>query len=255
MSYNAYIVKKMEADKYLALLLDKSIKEIGKEAVKQVGLIHDGIERASWYLSCFSKNYKDVCEKLRTEDIRFLKAILKITPNFRLNLPHVEFQHPGKIYNHSDIYIKDNVIEYMLEVFTEDVFSEVHYERKMQINKILFRLSAGYVTVNFANRSIAYAVASAIYMSAGLRIAIEGAITSIAKKGASAFGIYGYVKAAADAANRLKLLNGSLYSKFYSAEIEMLYFLIESVVTKIEHKFRYALSDEEIANDIMRLIK
>lgn len=255
MSYNAAIIKKLEAENYLALVLEKGVKEVGREALKQGELIYNGVERLSWYSSCLTENYQDVCEKIRKEDVRFIRSILKIIPTFHFKLPHIGFEFGEKKNNYSDVQVKDNVIKYMLKIFTEDVFSEIHYERRLNLNRILTKLSADYATVNFTNRSIAYSIASAIYMSAGLRATLESTLTSISRKSITVLGGYGYVKIAIDAADRLKLINPILYTKFYNTEVEMLYFLIEPVVTKIDHKFRHALTDEQIASDIVRLIK
>ncbi|MEY8769337.1 hypothetical protein ACMGEE_02455 [Erwinia sp. DT-104] len=255
MSYNAAIIKKLEAENYLALVLEKGVKEVGREALKQGELIYNGVERLSWYSSCLRENYQDVCEKIRKEDVRFIRSILKIIPTFHFKLPHIGFEFGEKKNNYSDVQVKDNVIKYMLKIFTEDVFSEIHYERRLNLNRILTKLSADYATVNFTNRSIAYSIASAIYMSAGLRATLESTLTSISRKSTTVLGGYGYVKIAIDAADRLKLINPILYTKFYNTEVEMLYFLIEPVVTKIDHKFRHALTDEQIASDIVRLIK
>lgn len=255
MSYNAAIIKKLEAENYLALVLEKGFKEVGREALKQGELIYNGVERLSWYSSCLTENYQDVCEKIRKEDVRFIRSILKIIPTFHFKLPHIGFEFGEKKNNYSDVQVKDNVIKYMLKIFTEDVFSEIHYERRLNLNRILTKLSADYATVNFTNRSIAYSIASAIYMSAGLRATLESTLTSISRKSTTVLGGYGYVKIAIDAADRLKLINPILYTKFYNTEVEMLYFLIEPVVTKIDRKFRHALTDEQIASDIVRLIK
>ncbi|WP_125288492.1 hypothetical protein [Erwinia sp. 198] len=74
------------------------------------------------------------------------------------------------------------------------------------------------------SRSPGYAVASAIYMSAGLRITLDATLTRITTFGAPVLGAYGYAKAAAEAAERLKILNPIFYTALYNAEIEMLYF-------------------------------
>ncbi|MGB8667602.1 MAG: hypothetical protein WCD24_23095, partial [Serratia inhibens] len=69
MSYNALIAKKLQADDYLANLLEKSISETGKQALIQAGHITDGFTRLTWYLSCFFDNYQDVCKRLEKEDV------------------------------------------------------------------------------------------------------------------------------------------------------------------------------------------
>lgn len=51
MSYNSLILNKLDADRYMANLLDKSLAGVQQQAVQQAHLIYSGVERLSWYSS------------------------------------------------------------------------------------------------------------------------------------------------------------------------------------------------------------
>ncbi|MBF2790260.1 MULTISPECIES: hypothetical protein [Enterobacter] len=76
MSYNSLILNKLDADRHMANLLDKSLAGVQQQAVQQAHLIYSGVERLSLYSSCFLDNYQDICTRLKQEDKRFLKALV-----------------------------------------------------------------------------------------------------------------------------------------------------------------------------------
>lgn len=57
MSHNKLISDKLEADKQLAILLDKGIQGSGRMALEQADKITSGFTRLTWYSSCFFDNY------------------------------------------------------------------------------------------------------------------------------------------------------------------------------------------------------
>lgn len=230
MSYNALILKKIEADKYLAKILEKSLIGVKDEAFKQAQLINDGFTRLTWYSSCFLENYQDVCSGLKKEDIRFIKAIISLT------------QHRDTIRKMLEIYI-----DYMLNNLSD--------QRIRNIIQILSKSSARFTTTALTQVSLAYSISAAASMSSGLKISVEGALTTWAIRGVTATGVYGYVQAASNAAERLKYKYAKYYNDLYSHNMEMLYFLIESVTDRVDVFNQFGKTDAQIASDIISIIQ
>ena len=264
MSYNAYILKKLEAHKYLASVLDKSISEVGKQSLKQANSIYDGTERLSWYLSCFTENYFDVCVKIAKEDYRFIKAIRKLVSPAKMTFTlsqRVFLATFTSSYNYNSIITLDDglyypdIINAMIEKYIDNLFVDISEARVPNIVRILTKYSAKFTASGLTTRAVTYPIVTAICISAGLKVALESTLTTTIRWGVSGLGLYSYARIAADAADRLKNRNLTFYNTLYNMEVEMLYFLIEPITIKIPEKLRTSLSDEEIAAAILRLIE
>ena len=230
MSYNAIILKQLEAEKYLAVLLEKSINEAGREALKQVQLITTGFKRLTWYSSCLFDNYQDVCSKLKNEDLRFLKALVQLAK-------------------------RHDVIGDMIEIFVNDFVSGLSDESINTIERIIAKSGAHFSSTSVTNRSFGYAISSAICFSIEMKFSIESTLSKYSIRGAAVFGAYGYVQFAAEAAERLKKLSLTSYYALYTIELEMLYFIIEPIVNSLDVRFKHMLTDEEIANTLLSLLR
>lgn len=263
MSHNAYILKKLEADRYLASVLEKSISEIGKQSLKQAGLLYDGTERLTWFLSCLTENYYDVCQKMSIEDMRFLKAIYKLVDSCLITYKFTQRVALAALtsnYTHSYIAFADefkypDVIRSMFEEYIDIILFSLPEIRVSNILRNLTKYGAGFYSSGMTNRAVAYSIVTAICMSSGVKMSINSVLTKVTKWGPILVGSYGYIKLAANAADRLKNINPLFYNKLYDMGIEMLYFLIEPIIIKIENKYRESLSDEAVAADILRLIE
>lgn len=73
MYHSDLIIKGIQADKLMALQLEKALAGVKDLALTQAGKIGDGATRLLYYTSCFTDNYQDVCARLKEEDIRFHK--------------------------------------------------------------------------------------------------------------------------------------------------------------------------------------
>ncbi|WP_158782677.1 hypothetical protein [Pantoea sp. BAV 3049] len=230
MIYNQLISDKLQADKQLAILLDKGVQGSGRMALEQANKIASGFTRLTWYSSCFFENYQDVCSNLKHEDIRFIKALVKLT------------LHPDVVFNIVQIMVKD-----MLGGQSEEKINKIHL--------ILLQKGAGFASSRYTSKAFTFSISTAICSGFGMRIAIDSFTTSVSKWGVLAVGVYSYVKVAADAASRLKSRKPMVYAALYQAELEMLYFIIEPIFSKIDTTSYSMKSENEIASDIMRLIK
>lgn len=66
----------MEADKELAIRLEQAFKGVKDEILEKGQQLTDAFTHATWYTSCLTENYQDVCSKLSNEDVRFVKGWL-----------------------------------------------------------------------------------------------------------------------------------------------------------------------------------
>lgn len=262
MSHNAYILKRLEADRYLASVLDKSVSEVGKQSLKQASSLYDGTERLSWYLSCFTENYFDVCIKMKKEDYRFIKAIRRLvgpakitfTLSQRVFLATLTSSYNSTIILDNGLYYSD-IITAMIEKYIDSLLLDISEARIPNIVRILTKYSAKFTASGLTTRAVTYPIVTAICISAGLKAALESTLTTTIRWGVSGVGLYSYARIAADAADRLKIRSLLFYNTLYSMGVEMLYFLIEPITIKIPEKLRNSLSDEQIAAAILRLIE
>ncbi|MCS5808905.1 hypothetical protein LNO89_24450 [Klebsiella pneumoniae subsp. pneumoniae] len=61
----------LQANKILAMKLDRAVSGIEQRVSGQVKTIGAGVTRILYYTSCFTDEYQDVCKKQKNEDVRF----------------------------------------------------------------------------------------------------------------------------------------------------------------------------------------
>ncbi|HGI5918223.1 hypothetical protein [Yersinia enterocolitica] len=89
-----------------------------------------------------------------------------------------------------------------------------------------------------------------------MKLSIDNKLNKISAIAVTATGLYGHVQQAASAAQRLKMRNKPYYLALYSLKLEMLYFLIEPVISRNDHFFRPSMAtDSEVASAIMGMIR
>ncbi|MCT4701262.1 hypothetical protein MUA02_05485 [Enterobacteriaceae bacterium H20N1] len=230
MSYNSLIIKKLEADKQLAVILEKGFSETGQQVLRQAELILSGFTRLTWYSSCFFDNYLDVCSRLKEEDIRFARALAKLIGQW-------------------------DVIWQMVELFINYLVRNLSDERIRSITRLLAQGGANFTASTVSNRSFAYSISSAVCISLGLRNSVNSALTKTINLGVALTGVYGYAQAAANAVSRLKNKNHTYYMALYAIELEMLYFLIEPTIRQVDLFGWVFKTDREIVSDILRITR
>lgn len=75
MYYNNVVISYLQANKILAIKLERAVSGIEQRVSSQVKTIGAGVTRALYYTSCFTDEYQDVCKKQKNEDVRFAKGI------------------------------------------------------------------------------------------------------------------------------------------------------------------------------------
>ncbi len=78
MYFSDSIITSLQAEKILALKLDKALAGVKNNVTSTLKQIGNGVTRASYYTSCFTDNYQDVCAKLKHDDIRFVSGLIQL---------------------------------------------------------------------------------------------------------------------------------------------------------------------------------
>lgn len=158
--------------------------------------------RLSWYTSCLTDNYLDVCFKLKDEDVRFLLGL-------------------------REIYKRQSIAVDIIQIYVEHEIKNLNSHGRDKIIKELSgygsRIASNFGLSNGFSLSIAIAVTRGLNISAfhaGRWVAIP----------VSAAGLYGVVQDAAESAGRLKILNPLFYHVLYTEKLEMMYFIVEPVL-------------------------
>lgn len=238
MYYSKSIITSIETERILALKLDEALVGVKDNIIATLKQIGNGATRASYYTSCFMDNYQDVCSKLKQEDVRFIAGLIQL--------------------------VKDrNVIFEMIRIYIE-----VHFKNKTEgrVQHILRKIVGAGVHISSAgltNRLLIIAVATLICQSYSFHSIVYGRINrakSIVLKGsvttaAIVLNIYGLVQEAANSAGNLQKFNAFYYNALYERNLEMMYFLIEPAITKSPYLNPMLISDDELADLIIRLIR
>lgn len=109
------------------------------------------------------------------------------------------------------------------------------------------------LATSLTNQRFTLGVASAVYMGINKNLQFSrfaGKVSGVIVAGP---GIYGVVQGAADSARRLQLSSSVYYSALYMRELEMMYFLVESVFVKAGALKMQQISDDDIADVIIRM--
>ncbi|WP_244153021.1 hypothetical protein [Kosakonia oryziphila] len=224
------ILDKIQADKYLALRLEEALAGVRDEMLEQGKNLQAGATRAIYYTSCFTQNYQDVCAKQKKEDIRFMLAIVKLVR-------------------------EHDVIQRMIRIYIDMLLQNLTPDRIRHIQQELVKQGATFASGSVTNQSLSAAITMTICYSFSLSVTVERALLRHGTKGVMIVGMYGYVQDAAKAADRLKQVNWMYYRALYAETLEMLYFLVEPVISRNPALTRLLSSDVDIANGIMRMIR
>ncbi|MGK0702809.1 hypothetical protein ACSFCW_04835 [Yokenella regensburgei] len=232
MYYSNTIIDGIQADKIMALKLDEALTGVRDDIISQLKTIEAGATRLTYYASCFTDNYQDVCSRLRFEDRRFLYGVLQLINKRRIIFDMV------RIY--VDILLKHRSFEQLDSI-------------KRKLIQLGIRISVSYGT----NTGLSLAITTAICLSFSMNAAVSAGIVKYksASIAITAAGMYGIVQQAADSANHLKYFFPEYYNALYIAKLEMMYFLIHPIIQRGGNiSSTYHLSDSEVAHIISRLI-
>ncbi|PIJ47972.1 hypothetical protein BOM23_24235, partial [Erwinia sp. OLMDLW33] len=75
MSLSSSLRSKMRNERDAAIALDKALSGVKDNINSTASDVYSGVERLSWYSSCFFEKYKDSCSDLSSSDKRFFLVI------------------------------------------------------------------------------------------------------------------------------------------------------------------------------------
>lgn len=230
MYYKNEVISYLQTNNILALKLEHALTGVGKAVSNQIETIGAGATRALYYTSCFTDEYQDVCQKQKSEDIRFAKGVYHI------------------------IWHRDVVCE-MLNIYFEEVFRHKTSDQLEHIKQLLMAVNIHIAASSLTNAGFALATAS--YVAACMNLSLE--LSALAGRRAGqvvgGIGLYGTVQKAADSSHRLHITYPAYYSALYAKELEMLYFFVEPLFKRAEAFKAQWVSDSEIADIITRMVQ
>ncbi|ELE9728799.1 TPA: hypothetical protein N5O20_001859 [Enterobacter kobei] len=233
MYYSETIIKKIGTDKELAVRLDKALAGVKEGVVDYLNGLEDGITRLLYYTSCLTDNYQDVCNKLSSEDKRFLFSLYELI-------------------KHRDVIFR------MIKVYIETLLKNKSEVEKKTILEKLTPFTTNYSIKYISRNGLIYAVAAYICYGNNMNLAVQNALM---KKTGSRVGVvigglnlYGLVQHAAESADNLKNFCPLFYNALYAEGLEMMYFLIEPIIMKSGYLNINSASDEEITRALKRMM-
>ncbi len=230
MYHSDAIVSKMASDKILARKLEDALSGVKDQVLEQVSKIGDGATRLLYYTSCLTDNHQDVCTKLKEEDARFFYGVQQL--------------------------IKDrNIISEMVRIYIEILLKKITPQQLDSIKRLLMKANIHISASSLTHQAFALGVTTAICLGMNVSMHIRNKIGGLSGMAAGSLGGYGIVQGAADSANRLQLLSPAYYQMLYFRKLEMMYFLIEPVFMKVSAFKTKDLSDDDVANAIINMVK
>lgn len=210
MKASSYLKMKLQSDRQLAMYGQQGVISTWK-AMKEVGSdIYSGVERLSWYSSCLIPSYHDICEQLYSEEKRMMYSI-------------------RSIYRYRD------VIGHMLYLYFQMVVDDTENGNQKGMMRSADSTTAGIIASMPANRAmrlgLAAAMAEALSMSELVSRGVVERLAARVPNVAWMFQVFGSVQKCALAARRLKMLEPKYYAILYNAELEMLYYFLEPVLS------------------------
>ncbi|HAT1645560.1 TPA: hypothetical protein I8Y12_001428 [Raoultella planticola] len=230
MYYRNEVISYLQSNHILALKLDHALAGVENAVADQIALTGAGAKRALYYTSCFTDEYQDVCQRQKTEDVRFTIGATRLL-------------------RHGDIVYK------MLSVFFEEIFKYKTSEQLEHIKKMLMAVNVHIAASSLTGYGFILAVTSSV--TVGMSLSLDMRILAGRATGMTITlsGIYGIVQKAADSAHRLRFTWPAYYSALYAQGLEMMYFLIEPLFERVGALKAQWASDSDIAEIIAGMIR
>lgn len=233
MYYSETIIKKIGTDKELAVRLDKALTGVKEGVLDYLNGLEDGITRLLYYTSCLTDNYQDVCNKLSSEDKRFLFSLYELI-------------------KHRDVIFR------MIKIYIETLLKNKSAVEKKTILEKLTPFTTNYSIKYISRNGLIYAVASYICYGNKMNLAVQNALMKkISSRVGAVIGglnLYGLVQHAAESADNLKNFCPLFYDALYVEGLEMMYFLIEPIIMKSGYLNINSVSNEEITRTLKRMM-
>lgn len=230
MHQNNAIISYLQANNILAKKLDRAVSAVEKEVVEQVKKVELGATRAVNYLSCFTDEYYDVCQKQVREDVRFVYGVVRLLRS-------------------------EDIVAEMLRIYFDEVFRHRTNEQLEHIKQGLMAVNVHIASSSLTNAG--FALATAILVKGGLNLSMQLSVIQGKRVGTAIFvsTLYSVVQKAADSAHRLHIQFPTYYSALYRHELEMMYFVIEPVLQNAGATQGQWASDSEIVDIIRRMVR
>lgn len=230
MYYSKEIITYLQSNKILALKLDHALTAVRAQVAEQIKIAGAGATRVIYYTSCFTEEYQDVCQRQKSEDIRFAKGVYYL------------LQHGGIVCD-------------MLRIYFEEIFKYKTFDQIERIKQMLMAVNVHIAASSLTNTGFSLAVAAAVAVGLNLNLEISTLSGRRSARGIMIIGMYGVVQNAADSAHRLQITCPAYYAALYAQELEMMYFLIEPLFERAGALKAQWTSDSEIADIIARMIQ
>jgi len=227
---NNEVISYLQANKILALKLDHAVSAVGQQITNQIDILGKGTTRLLYYTSCFTDEYNDVCQRQKTEDLRFRNGVIRIV------------QHGDVVYD-------------MLRIYFEKILKYKNNEQLEYIKKSLMAVNIHIAASTLTGAGYALAVATSVRIGMNLRIQLSALTGRAAGTAAGVVATYGLIQKAADSAYRLHIQYPAYYSALYTQQLEMMYFLIEPVFERAGTLEAQWASDLGIASIITRMVR
>ncbi|MDY4367494.1 hypothetical protein SNR26_07150 [Pectobacterium brasiliense] len=230
MQLSEYLKYKMESERVLATHLDSIAHKFKENTVSIASDLYSGIERVTWYSSCFIEKYNDDCQQLKSENGRMYLAI-------------------------KQIYKRRDVILDILVAYIKTLLKDTEEREQKLIAKAILGVSiASDMTTNRAIKmSVAYLLAKHIASSLNFSLSIRRSINKYSLIGLSALTFHGKVQKAAMSARHLHDVCPELYWSLYAMQVEMLYFVFEERLSPYVPRNPYEKIDiTEAINGILK---
>jgi len=241
MSLSSSLRSRMKNERDAAIALDKAVSGVKGDINSTASDVYSGVERLSWYSSCFFEKYKDSCSELSSGDKRFFLAIGEVYKRINVIGDMVE------IYVSMEIEKSKNCLKGMSEISNDKKISDID-------RKITALLSA-YMSGKATKATIAKSVTSLIEHSGAFNRNVLNVINRRTLGVITALSMYGKIQKASSSAMELKYKMPSLYYELYKNKLEMLYFLIQPSVDKAISASNGKCGDDRIISIVRALTK
>lgn len=226
----SYLKIKLQAERTIALNFEKALAELHQTMLDTGRGIVSGAQRASGYGSCFFDDYKDVCNQLKQEDLRYLKQLRML-------------------------FTQQDVVLEMVEIYFRKKLSRIGDTGIQNIQRLLAEKASDYASGKFSKLAIAQLIALVITQSRDFKQSHINVINATSSYAVTAFKFYGKFEIATKAARKLRFDDAEYYFDLYNANLEMFYYLIEPEISKIIYlKNSGSTSEEQILNLLNKIL-
>lgn len=212
MKASDYLKMKLQSDRQLAVYGQQGVISTWK-AMKGIGSdIYSGVERVSWYSSCLIPRYHDVCGQLYSEEKRMMYSIRSIY-RYRDVIVHIFYLYFQMVIDDTENGNSKGIVRSVGSTATR-VVARMPESRAVQLG-------------------LAVTLAEALSMSDLVSRAVVERLAARVPGVVWMFQIFGTDQKCALAARRLKTLDPKYFAILYNAELEMLYYFLEPVLSEV----------------------